>query len=167
MGVIHSFVWNCVKYVNMEGFCRDSYIYYKLLIVLTVSYIGAKLADIFYQLCAAQCYQLNSWCSNLWGHKISFPYRLIDVYTAIHREWQCTKAHLCITLDDRCSGSFSDCWLSLNLLNFLPFTKLSMMSTLQGISWPLSLHLTCIKISTVTETAPLNDSYNSFVFQKL
>ena len=24
MGVLHSFVWNYVKYANMEGFCRDS-----------------------------------------------------------------------------------------------------------------------------------------------
>ena len=27
MGVLHSFVWNYVKYANTEGFCRDSHIY--------------------------------------------------------------------------------------------------------------------------------------------
>ena len=27
MGVLHSFVWNFVKYANMEGFHRDSHIY--------------------------------------------------------------------------------------------------------------------------------------------
>ena len=26
MGVLHSFVWNYVKYTNMEGYCRDSHI---------------------------------------------------------------------------------------------------------------------------------------------
>ena len=25
MGALHSFVWNYVKYTNMEGFCRDCY----------------------------------------------------------------------------------------------------------------------------------------------
>ena len=29
MCVLHSFTWNCVKYANMEGFCRDD-IYYPL-----------------------------------------------------------------------------------------------------------------------------------------
>ena len=24
MGVLHPFVWNYIKYTNMEGFCRDS-----------------------------------------------------------------------------------------------------------------------------------------------
>ena len=28
MGVLHSFVWNFVKYANMEGFHRDSHICY-------------------------------------------------------------------------------------------------------------------------------------------
>ena len=27
MGVLHLFVWNYVKYANMEGFRRDSHIY--------------------------------------------------------------------------------------------------------------------------------------------
>ena len=27
MGVLHSFVWDHVKFANMEGFCRDSHIY--------------------------------------------------------------------------------------------------------------------------------------------
>lgn len=72
------------------------------------------------------------------------------------------KTHLCNTLVDRWSGNLSVCWVSFNFLNFLPFTKPSMMSALQGISWPLSLHFTCTNIlefilNQVTETLGLHN----------
>ena len=41
MGVLHCFLWNSVNYANMEGFCRDSYNYLKVLSHMLATYIIA------------------------------------------------------------------------------------------------------------------------------
>ena len=44
MEVLHSFVWNHVKYANMEGFCRQSQL------LLLIQYHGCTCISILYRI---------------------------------------------------------------------------------------------------------------------